>query len=138
VQIATAEDYVEAGVFPASMATTEVILDSEDRIFQSYGLSVGSGDATAKITNWRPDHIEINVSTKTPAVLTLRDPWYPGWQVEVDGVRRPILRADILFRGVELPIGARKVVFNYRPLSVENLSEVVQAALTELLQTTGN
>lgn len=79
------------------------------------------------------DRIEINVDTKTPAVLTLRDPWYPGWQVEVDGVRKPMLRADILFRGVELPTGARKVVFSYRPLSFENLSDIVLTALSGFL-----
>jgi hypothetical protein len=29
----------------------------------------------------------------------------PGWKVEVDNVPQPILRTDVLFRGVEIPAG---------------------------------
>jgi len=137
VQVASAEDYVKAGEFPASTATADVMLDSEERLMQIYGSKLASEDAKAKITHWAIDRIEIEVATKTPAILTLRDPWYPGWQVEVDGLRKPMLRADILFRGVELPIGARKVVFSYHPLSFENLSSIVLNALADWLPTSG-
>jgi len=83
----------------------------------------------AEITAWRPDRVEIAVEARTSTVLTLHEPWYPGWEVEVDGVRKPLLRSDVLFRGVEVPAGKSKVVFTYRPLSRENLRAALDGIL---------
>jgi len=83
----------------------------------------------AEIVSWRPDRVEVAVESRLTAVLTLHEPWYPGWQVEVDGVRKPLLRTDVLFRGVEVPAGASRVVFTYRPLSLENLKAALDGVL---------
>ncbi|MDE2361808.1 MAG: hypothetical protein KGM42_03945 [Hyphomicrobiales bacterium] len=128
VEVADAADLIDAGKFPAALPPAEVMVDADDKLTQRYGAS-SSGPAKAKIVAWRPDRIEIDVETHSPAILTLHDPWYPGWQAEVDGVRRPVLRTDVLFRGVELPAGAKKVVFAYRPLSIENLRDAAREAL---------
>jgi hypothetical protein len=40
----------------------------------------------------------------------------------VDGERRPILRANLLFRGVEVSPGRHRIAFEFRPLSIDNLS----------------
>lgn len=45
----------------------------------------------------------------------------PGWEVSVDDVRQPLLRANLLFRGVEVPAGKHRVTFAFRPLSLDNL-----------------
>jgi uncharacterized membrane protein YfhO len=60
----------------------------------------------------------------------LHDIYYSGWEAYVDGERRPILRANLLFRGVEVPAGHHRVEFRFRPLSVGNLV----AAATDLLK----
>lgn len=83
----------------------------------------------AEITAWRPDRIEIAVDARVSTVLSLHEPWYPGWEVEVNGERKPLLRSDILFRGVEVPTGASRVVFTYRPLSLENLRSALDGVL---------
>ena len=49
--------------------------------------------------------------------------------VEVDGERRPVLRADLLFRGVETPPGEHRITFTYRPFSRENLVAAAREAL---------
>lgn len=76
----------------------------------------------ARIGHYGLDEIVIAARTDVPAILVLTDPFYPGWQVTVNGERRPLLRADILFRGVELPPGAHEVRFQFRPFSRENLT----------------
>lgn len=83
----------------------------------------------AEIVSWRPDRVEVSVDSRMTAVLTLHEPWYPGWEVEVEGIRRPLLRTDVLFRGVEVPAGASRVVFTYRPLSLENLKAALDGVL---------
>jgi len=162
VRVADADAFVDAGSFPRLNGTSEVMIDDDDELSQSYSqtsaapqrpatqLPASAGTEAkptspavlspamqalmrspgkAEITAWRPDRVEVAVDARTSTVLTLHEPWYPGWEVEVDGVRKPLLRADVLFRGVEVPAGKSKVVFTYRPLSRENL----RAALDGLL-----
>jgi uncharacterized membrane protein YfhO len=62
-------------------------------------------------------------------VLVLHAPYYPGWIATIDGKRVPMLRADVLFRGVEVPPGRHQVRFDYRPFSLENLRSALMLAL---------
>jgi len=41
--------------------------------------------------------------------LLQREAWYPGWRARVDGVETPVVRADLLFRGVPLGPGEHEV-----------------------------
>ncbi len=48
----------------------------------------------------------------------LTDAYYPGWVATLDGRPTPILRADIMFRAVELPEGIHTVEFRFEPRPV--------------------
>jgi uncharacterized membrane protein YfhO len=48
--------------------------------------------------------------------LNVLDSYDPGWQVEVDGERAPLLRANGLYRAVRLAPGTHEVRFRYRPI----------------------
>ena len=63
-------------------------------------------------------------------MLALHDIYYPGWIAEIDGARAPILRADILFRGLEVPAGDHNVVFRYAPFSLRNLGDALKMVLS--------
>ena len=62
-------------------------------------------------------------------MLALHAIYYPGWIAEIDGKPAPVLRADVLFRGVEVPPGEHRVVFRYAPFSFENLTNALRVAL---------
>jgi uncharacterized membrane protein YfhO len=52
--------------------------------------------------------------TAGPALLLVRDSWFPGWRVLVDGTAvAPRLAAGIYF-GVPLPAGDRQILLEYR------------------------
>lgn len=154
VRVADADAFVDAGQFPRLNGTSEVMIDDDDELSPARAVaSAGAAAAVsgtsprpanilapalqqmirspgkAEITAWRPDRVEIAVDARVSTVLTLHEPWYPGWEVEVNGERKPLLRADILFRGVEVPAGTSKVVFTYRPLSLENLTAALNGVL---------
>ncbi len=127
VQLADASELIEAGAFPNALQTSEVLVDSADEISQKYPVEPARAKAT--IADWRPDRVEIDFDSAAPGIVTLHDLWYPGWEVEIDGEWRPLLRTDLLFRGVEAPAGKHRIVFAYRPLSPENLMSIVDGLL---------
>ena len=50
-----------------------------------------------------------------PTVLLLNDKHHAGWQVTVNGRPAPLLRANYLMRGVQLPAGKHQVEFRFAP-----------------------
>jgi hypothetical protein len=78
-------------------------------------------DATVRIRGYRRNAVILTVETDKPGILVLHDLFYPGWQVYVDGERRPVLRVNLLFRGVELEPGRHRIEFRFRPLTIDNL-----------------
>ncbi|MEI8144968.1 MAG: hypothetical protein WCH83_05855 [Alphaproteobacteria bacterium] len=128
VRVADADELIDQGRYLTRQSNGEVMVDDDDDLRSSYSPTPMVAP-TAEIVSWRPDRVEIAVTSRYAAILTDRSPWYPGWEVEVDGVKRPLLRTDVLFRGVEVPAGAQRVVFTYRPLSAENLMAATRSAL---------
>ena len=46
----------------------------------------------------------------------LNDVWHPWWTATLNGRDVPILRANVLFRAVQVPPGRHVVRFTFRPL----------------------
>lgn len=104
----------------------QVAIDSETPPSTPAWLPALSGEgSTSRIVSWRPGQIVIDVKAAGPGVLVLHDTYYPGWTAEVDGNPTPILRAEVLFRGVEVPAGHHTVVFRFQPLTMANLKRAV-------------
>jgi len=71
------------------------------------------GKNEIKIEDYRENRVIINVKTDETGILILADSYYPGWQAKVDGERAKIYRADYNFRGIMVPEGIHKVIFEY-------------------------
>jgi hypothetical protein len=117
--------------------THDVLVDSDSLADIGTDVSGGAGRAPAKavvdLTNYRDTAVELTVDTDKAGILVLHDIYYPGWRVRVDGQEKPVLKANILFRGVEVPAGHHSVRFSFEPLSLANLA----AAGSHLLQEHG-
>ena len=74
------------------------------------------------IVNYTDSLVEIDVDAPKAGIVVLHDLFYPGWEARVDGHQEPVLRANILFRGVEVPAGHHRIVFSFHPLSLTNLT----------------
>jgi hypothetical protein len=106
-------------------AAERVLIDDDTPPRRRYEPTEAPHKAEARFTAWRPDRIEITTEAANAAVLTLHSTFYPGWIAELDGKQTPILRADILFRAVEVPAGRHRVVFRFAPLSLDNLRDAL-------------
>jgi hypothetical protein len=60
--------------------------------------------------------VEIEVTTAQPGFVVLNDIWHPWWQAELDGQQVDILKANVLFRAVQVPAGTHKIRFSFHPL----------------------
>lgn len=66
----------------------------------------------------QPERMELRVAAEVPGWLVVRDAFYPGWIAHVDGVGKPIVVTDRMFRAIELLPGTHDITFSYEPESV--------------------
>ncbi len=127
VQVADADAVSGPGWLAASPAPDRVLIDDDTPPAASYAGAMSAG--SAHIAVWRPARIEIDVDSELGGVLAINETWYPGWIAEIDGKRVPILRADVLFRGLEVPAGRHRVVVRFAPFALDNLADALRLAL---------
>ncbi|WP_414473865.1 YfhO family protein [Microvirga sp. M2] len=136
VQAVDSEEFIGADELPDFDRETEVLIDQASmRLLKAHYAPVRPGADKpvdkVKIVSYRRNSVTLEVESQEHGVLVLHDIYYPGWEARVDGERRPVLRANLLFRGVEVPAGTHRVEFSFRPLSIENLV----AAASDLVET---
>ncbi len=74
-------------------------------------------ESSARISSYAPERVVVKVHSGAPGYLVLADAFYPGWVARIDGRAVQILRADLLFRAVEVPAGDHVVEFSYSPIA---------------------
>ncbi|MBI5302235.1 MAG: YfhO family protein [Chloroflexi bacterium] len=103
---------------PARMVVLEKAMNSEQSTVNSQQSTVNSEQSAVKIVGYGPNDIVMEMNTSSAGVLVLSEVYYPGWQAWVDDQATPVLRANYLFRAVELPAGAHRVRFKYAPMTI--------------------
>jgi hypothetical protein len=77
-----------------------------------------AADGTVEFVTNDPERVVLRVHATKPGFLHLTDQYFPGWRATVNGTPAPILRANFLFRAVEVPAGDSLVEFRYVPMSL--------------------
>jgi uncharacterized membrane protein YfhO len=72
---------------------------------------------SARLVSYRNTEVVVDVQAPDGGWLALHDVWHPWWRVEVDGKPAKLLRANVIFRAVELPAGAKRVRFYFAPFA---------------------
>lgn len=106
--LAKSDDDAIDNLFKNDPMTTAVVEDE---------IELNNGSGSAKITEYLPGKVTIDVKTSDRSLLVLTDNFYPGWKAYVNGVNEKIYRTDYTFRGVIIPKGESRVTFSYNPLS---------------------
>jgi hypothetical protein len=92
-----------------------VIVEDPDALpLARLNLATG-GIRRAKIIVRQPDRVVIDTPAASSGRLVLADPAYPGWNVTVDGHSARSLVFRGIFRAVDLPAGAHRVVWTFAP-----------------------
>ncbi|MDQ5938233.1 MAG: hypothetical protein QG574_5596, partial [Cyanobacteriota bacterium erpe_2018_sw_21hr_WHONDRS-SW48-000092_B_bin.40] len=73
--------------------------------------------STIAIDKLSDEQIELSTESDFNGYLVVADQYYPGWHASLDGLDKPILRANYIQRTIALPTGKHKVVFSYKPES---------------------
>jgi len=76
-----------------------------------------SQGGTARIVSYRNTEIVVETEASDASLLVLNDVWHPWWRACVDRFESEILKANILFRAVEVPAGKHQVRFNFHPFA---------------------
>jgi hypothetical protein len=126
ITVADTDAQVQAGQFRVNPGAETALIDADTAPSRMDWPMIRSRESNfAHIVSWRPDRVEVEVDSAQPGVLVLHDAYYPGWVVEVDGQPARLLRANVLFRAVEVGEGRHRVVFRYAPFSLANLRDAL-------------
>lgn len=70
-----------------------------------------------EIVAYEPEHLELDIYAPGPgdAMLVSTERYAPSWLVTLDGAKKEVLSVNYFFRGVRIPPGYHRVIFNYEP-----------------------
>ena len=123
------QEVLSALFSPAFDPRRVVILESDRRAAEGVGRPGGK----VTLLSRAPGLVDLACTSATSGVLVLLDSFARGWSAEVDGVSRPLLRANYAYRAVRVPSGAHRVTFRYRPPGLREGLAVSGAGLLGLV-----
>jgi hypothetical protein len=90
-----------------------VLLEKAPRASQ---LTMFESAGSARLTRYANTEILVEVNSPSGGILVLNDVWHPWWRASIDGAETDILRANAIFRAVQVPPGKYTVRFAFEPL----------------------
>ena len=73
-------------------------------------------EVTVALRTYRNTEVEIDEESPAGGFVVLNDIWHPWWFGTVDGKPAEILRANVVFRAIQVPPGKHAVRFEFRPV----------------------
>jgi hypothetical protein len=79
------------------------------------GSAAPGSESSARILRYANTEVDVEVNAPAGGFLLLTDVWHPWWRARVDGRPAEILKADVVFRAVEVGPGMHRVEFVFEP-----------------------
>jgi hypothetical protein len=83
---------------------------------------------TARIVRYANTEVVVEVDAPAGGFLVLNDVWHPWWRATIDGRPAEILKANVLFRAVQVEPGRHTVRFTFHPFAGA-FAQVVEKAM---------
>lgn len=85
-----------------------------------------TGRGTVSLIENKPNELIYEVDAQEAGLVVFSEIYYPkGWIATVGGVESPIIRANYLLRGIQVPEGKSAVVFKFEPSAYYNTKTLV-------------
>jgi len=104
------EAILASGTWPAFDPRTTVLIE------KAAGPRAARRPGSARIVAYRNTQVVVEVDSPDGGFLVLNDIWHPWWFARVGATEVPMLRANVLFRAVEVAPGRQTVTFEFQPL----------------------
>lgn len=113
-QLADFDGMKAGGRWPEADPHQVVLLESEPPEAAAEGPSEATADV--RLIRYQNTEIEIEVEASHAGFVVLNDIWHPWWRATVDGAETEILKANVLFRAVQVSAGTHRVKFSFHPV----------------------
>lgn len=112
-KLADFEALTETGRWPDFDPRRELLLEAPPE--EPFRLR-NTGPASVRLTAYENTRVEIVVDTPDPGFVVLNDVWHRWWTASVNGEEVDILKANVLFRAVQVPAGRSTIVYEFKPI----------------------
>ncbi len=108
---------IKDGRWPAFDPMRTVLLDHAPAQPAAFaGGPVSLAEAKVALKTYENTVVEIDVDSPKPGFVVLNDVWHPWWFGTVDGKPAEVLRANVLFRAIQVPAGKHAIRFEFKPV----------------------
>ena len=108
---------VKDGVWPSFDPSRTVLLNAmPPQAVPFSAVPIGLSKAAVALRTYKNTEVEIEVDSPRGGFVVLNDVWHPWWFGTVDDKPAEILRANVLFRAIQVPAGKHIVRFEFKPL----------------------
>jgi hypothetical protein len=107
-------DKLVANGWPSDVDPRKIVLLEKSTLAQP--LSSFEGAGSARLIRYANTEVVVTVDAPAGGMLVLNDVWHPWWRATIDGIETEILRANVIFRAVQVPPGKYTVRFTFAPL----------------------
>ena len=124
--VADFDGLMSTGRWPKFDPTRTLLLETEPAEAPLRPVSLNRGPAgTATIAHFENTIVDIDVTATRSGFVLLNGAWHPWWRASVDGNSVPVLKANVLFRAVQVPAGKHRIRFEFEPIAGA-LAEIVR------------
>jgi hypothetical protein len=92
---------------------------------RNYGKQT-SGSGAVSMINKKPYELTYEINAENGGLVVFSEIYYPeGWVATINGKESPIIRANYLLRGLDVPAGKSEVIFKFEPAVYYNTKALV-------------
>lgn len=97
---------IAKSLFEVNLASTAIV--EKNMVQNTFNIGL------AEISGYTSNRVEINTENPGAGFLVLSDVYYPAFHATIDGIDSEIMQVNLAFRGILVPAGKHKIVFNAR------------------------